>query len=106
MFENMPVFVMPMVALVAGLIISGPGLWFLAWLGECRTANMWVSLPFEPKYITVWIASAVAVAIALATIPGELEKLTEASWYGAVALGMSGEALIGKLIPVIIKRKQ
>jgi len=106
MFENMPVWFMPMIALVTGLIAAGPGLWLLSWLGECRAANKWTPLPFEPKYTTVWIASTIAVAIALATIPGELKKLTEASWYGAVALGMTGEALIGKLIPVIIKRKR
>lgn len=100
------VWVMPATALIVGLFVAGPGLWFLSWLQECRAANKWVTLPFEPKYVAVWIASAVAVAVALATIPGELKKLTEASWYGAVALGMSGEALLGKIIPVIIKRKK
>ena len=99
MFESMPAWI----GLFVGLFIQGPGYWLMSWLESCAEANAWKRLPFDPKYIATWGLSIFAVAIALFVIPGQMEMLLSANWYGAVALGMAGQSLIGKVKETVVK---
>ena len=101
MFESMPSWVEPAVAVFVGFLIQGPGFWLLKWLEGCIQANKWTKLPLEPKYLGTWIFSLLLLVTGIVTVRGKLQVILDADWYGAIAIGLGTPATVSKARAVI-----
>lgn len=96
MFETLPAWIEPAIAVFIGFLIQGPGFWFLKWLEGCIQNNKWTALPLEPKYLASWAMSFALLVIGIVTVRGKLQVLLDADWYGAIAIGLATQATVNK----------
>ena len=78
----------PLLALVVGLVIQGPGFWLLGWLRMSQQANEWQPLKLEVKYVAGWAIALIVTFIQYVALEGAWQNLMGATWFAGVWSGI------------------